>query len=297
MPVEAKTIQIFLPDGQPRGIRIADITTRIVQAIAVPRTQLEFALSRGEASRIALYFLFGQTDEQARPMVYVGQTEDLPARMRAHNANKDFWQTAVWVLSKTESFTQAHIKYLEWFSIGKTREAGRYALDNGNEGTEPFVTEPMKADIMDAFETATTLLGTLGYPVFEPVVSRAPESPAVDVYICTGSGADARGALVEDGFVVLKDSIARAGLVPSARDGYLELKRDALLKSGVLVPDGDHLRFTQDYLFDTPSGAAMVVMGRTANGWYEWRKSAPDGRSLHELKRAPTTQAAPSATT
>lgn len=32
-----KTIQIFLPGGDPRGIRIAEITTRIVQVIEVPR--------------------------------------------------------------------------------------------------------------------------------------------------------------------------------------------------------------------------------------------------------------------
>ena len=34
------TIQFFLPQGEPRGVRIADITTRIVQAMLVPRTKL-----------------------------------------------------------------------------------------------------------------------------------------------------------------------------------------------------------------------------------------------------------------
>ena len=34
-----KTIQIFLPGGDPRGIRVAEITTRIVQAIEVPRSR------------------------------------------------------------------------------------------------------------------------------------------------------------------------------------------------------------------------------------------------------------------
>ena len=28
-----KTIQIFLPSGDPRGIRIAEVTTRIVQVV------------------------------------------------------------------------------------------------------------------------------------------------------------------------------------------------------------------------------------------------------------------------
>ena len=30
------TIQFFLPEGEPRGIRIAEITTRIAQAVFVP---------------------------------------------------------------------------------------------------------------------------------------------------------------------------------------------------------------------------------------------------------------------
>lgn len=35
-----KTIQIFLPGGDPRGIRVAELTTRIVQVIEVPRSLL-----------------------------------------------------------------------------------------------------------------------------------------------------------------------------------------------------------------------------------------------------------------
>jgi hypothetical protein len=55
----------------------------------------------------------------------------------------------------------AHIKYLEWFCIGQAQEAGRYALDNGNAGQEPHVTEPMLADIMDAYAQE---LGAVGGP-------------------------------------------------------------------------------------------------------------------------------------
>jgi hypothetical protein len=40
-----QTIQIFLPLGDPRGIRIAEITTRIVQLIEVPRPQLDVFLA------------------------------------------------------------------------------------------------------------------------------------------------------------------------------------------------------------------------------------------------------------
>jgi hypothetical protein len=33
------TIQFFLPLGDPRGMRVAEITTRIVRVIEVPRSQ------------------------------------------------------------------------------------------------------------------------------------------------------------------------------------------------------------------------------------------------------------------
>ncbi|MFG0297460.1 MAG: DUF4357 domain-containing protein, partial [Maioricimonas sp. JB045] len=45
-----------------------------------------------------------------------------------------------------------------------------------------------------------------------------------------------------------------------------------------------------DYLFKTPSGAASVVLGRTANGWIEWKTA--DGRTLHDVHRAESDEAA-----
>ena len=41
--------------------------------------------------------------------------------------------------------------------------------------------------------------------------------------------------------------------------------------------------FTRDYLFTSPSMAAMAVMGRSANGWIEWK--AANGKTLDEAKR------------
>ena len=280
---DAKTIQIFLPDGQPRGVRIAEITTRIVQAVVVPRTQLERVMQRPEIGHVAVYFLFGDTDDQAKPIVYIGQTEDLRGRLKNHNANKEFWRTAVLIISKTHSFTQAHIRFLEWFCLAKARETGRYAIDNGNEGSKPYVPEPMEADLMDAFETASILLSTVGHPVFESVVTPAKQVDERAIFYCVGPQADAKGEMVEDGFVVFAGSTARLDIVPSAQGSFVVTGREKLQGNGVLIEDNGSLRFIENYLFQSPSGAAMVVLGRTANGWNEWKNS--DGRTLHELKR------------
>lgn len=66
MPFDAKTIEILLPDGDPRGVRIAEITTRIVQAVQVLRLRLDIAAARPAFKHVGAYFLFGASDEQAK---------------------------------------------------------------------------------------------------------------------------------------------------------------------------------------------------------------------------------------
>lgn len=283
MPIDAKTIQIFLPDGEPRGVRIAEITTRIVQAIQIPRARLERIMSRPEMDFVGVYFLFGDSEEQVKPLAYIGQTEDLRVRLKSHNVNKEFWKTAVVLISRTASFTSAHLRYLEWHAIGQATEAGRYVLENGNTGSKPFVTEPMKADVLDAFDTGSVLLSTLGYPVFEPVAGSTRADEEQLVFQVVGPDARASGRLVADGFVVFKGAVARAEIVPSAQK-LIAPKRQAMLANGVLVAEGMSLRLTEDALFDSPSGAAMLVLGRTSNGWADWKTI--DGRTLHEVERS-----------
>ncbi|MFO0866668.1 MAG: GIY-YIG nuclease family protein [Gemmataceae bacterium] len=278
-PIDAKTIQIFLPTGEPRGIRIAEITTRIVQAIAIPRSDLAKAKHRPEMQHVALYFLFGESDAAARPSVYIGQTEDLVGRLGNHDQKKEFWQTAVLIVSKTHSFTQAHIRFLEWHCIQMAKEADRYNVENGNGGSKPHVTEPMEADLRDAFQTLSVLVGTLGFPVFEPISRSAAASQD---FFLRGKDAEAVGELVEDGFVVRAGSLGRNDIVPSAIDQVTSI-RQPLFESGVIVHETSRLRFSRDHLFRTPSGAAMAVLGRSANGWMEWKNTA--GETLHESRR------------
>ena len=56
-----------------------------------------------------------------------------------------------------------------------------------------------------------------------------------------------------------------------------------MLAAGVFEErNGDYV-FPQDYLFGSPSTAAAVVHGRTANGWVEWKDK--NGATLSEIHR------------
>jgi len=277
----AKTIQIYLPTGEPRGIRIADITTRLVLAVLIPRSELAIAKQRWELDHPGIYFLFGE-DDGAKPIVYIGQTEDARKRFDSHNSTKTFWKTAIFCVSKSQNFTQAHIRYLEWYCMQQAKQVGRYELDNGQvPPNSTHVTEPMVAELLDIFDTMRMLVSTLGYPVFEPIVK--PSTPS-HLFYARGGGSDGKGELVEDGFVVFEGSRARIEIAPSAVNA-VQPQRDKLVTSGVMEErDGEYV-FTQDFLFPSPSTAAAVVLGRSANGWVEWKDV--NGHTLSDVYRAP----------
>lgn len=285
-----QTIQIFLPAGDPQGIRVAEITTRIVRVIEVPRKLLREFFAMPEADQVGVYFLLGE-DESGREIAYIGQTGSLRQRLENHDRYKEFWGRVFVAVSLTKSLTATHASYLEWQSIQKAQQAGRYMLQNGNGGGCPHTPAPMEADCREIHQTIGTLLATLGFKVFEPVVRQHESGDRQSaVYVCRASEADARGVITEEGFVILKGSSGRRAVVPSFElHGYHSL-RQRLIEQGVIVEEGDRIRFARDYPFKSPSAAAACVMGRTANGLIDWRDEA--GRSLLELKQAEETLAA-----
>ena len=278
-----QTIQIFLPAGDPRGMRVAEITTRIVRVIEVPRSQLADFLKMPEAQQVGVYFLMGELSEAGLPRAYIGQSGNCGARLVQHNQNKDFWNRALVVISLTNSMTQTHALFLEWFAICMAAKAGRYSLENGNTGSQPYTPAPLQADCHEIHETAATLLATLGQPIFEPLTNAPTAKGEAELFYCKGSGADGVGEYTTEGFVVLKGSKGRIENVTSIQGTSNVQIRESLVKDGVMAPQDGLYVFTRNHLFPSPSQAAMALMGRSANGWVEWK--AANGKTLDELKR------------
>jgi predicted type IV restriction endonuclease len=111
-------------------------------------------------------------------------------------------------------------------------------------------------------------------PDLEPL---EPEPPVIiipiaeQIFLCEGEGANARGMYRDDGFLVLKGSIARREDVPIAEANSPDRYQVRLIASGVVREEGEALVFEEDHLFRSPSMAATVLIGRTANGWVEWK--------------------------
>lgn len=283
MSTTPKTIQIFLPGGSPTGIRVAEITTRIVQVIDVPRKLLSDFLEMPESNEVAVYFLVGESDDGTELNVYVGQTGDLRKRLAKHDLDKPFWERALVLISRTKSLTQTHGLFLEWCSVQAIRKAKRYTDLNGNGGSRPHTPAPMEADCLEVFETARTLLATLGHPMFDPVAGAPQDTPPQDYLFCTVSGVDGRGLYTQEGFVVLAGSVGRKENMQSIAGTSNASFRDKLVANGTLSVNGDAVVFTKNHLFRSPSMAAVALLGTTANGWNVWKDK--DGITLDALKR------------
>jgi hypothetical protein len=166
----------------------------------------------------------------------------------------------------------------------------------------------LEADCLEIFETGQILLATLGYPIFSavgrptvvptqfdepghaiPDIAPTPQpstSNTDELFFCKADGVDGRGLYTQEGFVVLEGSIGRRenmnGLVGHAYE-HLRLK---LQESGVVREHGGSIIFAKDHLFRKPTPAAVALMGRTANGWVEWKNQ--EGKTLNEMKRQAT---------
>ena len=106
-------------------------------------------------------------------------------------------------------------------------------------------------------------------PVGSKPARRIQRSSAETIFICRGSGADAKAKLTDKGFVVLRGSKVSPKIVPSMKqyartmfDLRKELERSGVIANGI---------FKQQYVFTSPSAAASLVQGRNSNGNTDWR--------------------------
>ena len=125
------------------------------------------------------------------------------------------------------------------------------------------------------------LLPVLGSDILVPLVQLATTPPG-GVLFCRNKNAEGRGQRTRSGFVVFAGSTAVLEDRPSAGNspGVL-MKRKQLIAEQVLVASDGVLVFTKDVEFTSPSAAAVVIHGGSANGLTAWRNA--DGMTLKQL--------------
>ena len=274
--MQAATIKLFLVHGRPNGLRTAELSNWSGKAIAAPRTEIGELLKREELLSPGFYLLTGVDSDSGEPAIYIGEAENVANRLKGH-ASKDFWNAVTVFVSKDENLTKAHIRYLEGALIERANSNSSSVVMNAmSSGAR--LPESDAAEMEVFLEKCLQLLPVLGITDFNEKIDQVSESS--DLLYCKIKGLTATGKRTANGFLVFAGSQAVLDHRPSAT--RMRDKRERLIEKGLLQVNGDHLVFSKDIEFGSPSTAGSIVRGGNTNGLLHWKNSM--GVKLKELE-------------
>lgn len=238
------TIRIFVPDGDPEGVRVIDRMNWTGVGIAFPRSKWAEVRSWPEFARTGVYILVGYTDEGDLPTVYVGQADGVRNRIESHSAQKDFWDWGIVFVSTSGGLNRAHVTWLEYALVDRAKTAGRCLLDNGNSPQEPALTLAEKADTRGFLKEILQILPLVGLRAFE--FPKAVATPH---------------ATTSEAFAPKANSKPDTVIVPAQKDGFEKvfIGEDcwyAIRISGGMLP---HIKFIAAYQTQPVSAITHVA--------------------------------------
>ena len=270
-----KTIQMLIFDGNPNKMIMCESSNSNVRIYKVSRNELRAFEKRNDANNTGIYFLFGK-DDNNNTTVYIGEAENILSRLKQHLSDKDYWNDAVAIISNNDFLNKAHIKYLENEFYSLAYEAARAVIINKSVPTRSSISEYDEATLEGFINDTKLLVNTLGYKVFD-LIEEDLDNTSPLFYIRAARGANGFGKIVSDGFAVLKGSTIAANVTNSFPSGSNK-RRQYLIDNGIISSD---YTFLKDCVFSSPSQAAEIVMGRSANGLTEWKTE--DGQILKSI--------------
>ncbi len=165
---DAFTIRVFVPGGDPEGVRLFDRMNWTGLGLAFPRSKWNEIKSRPEMRNAGVYILIGYREgDDDLPTLYIGQADGIRDRIDSHQANKDFWDWGIAFVSTSAGLNRAHVTWLEYALVRRANEAKRCYLDNGNVPQEPALTEAEKADTQGFLKEIFQILPLAGLRAFE----------------------------------------------------------------------------------------------------------------------------------
>ncbi len=269
-----KTVRLYMADGKPSGLMIAEIINWTGQVYQIPRSQLGKLRDRSELEKTGVYVLAGVSETvQNKEKVYIGESDNVLKRLIKHEkeGEKDFWNRAIVIVSKDENLTKSHARYLEGRLLEISKSANRAEIENAAFPTEKFLPESEKAD-MEFFLAQMILIFPIMGLLFAKSLSKLQKPiPKTTTFTFDSVGIHAIAQEIDGEFVVFKGSTARK----KGTSSWMSYKglRDQLVQEGKLIDSDnkDFYVFNENVGFSSPSGAASVVNAGNKNGRKIWK--------------------------
>ncbi|UAB83326.1 GIY-YIG nuclease family protein [Zunongwangia sp. SCSIO 43204] len=285
-----KKLTVFMIDGTAYGPRLSEIGNWVGKAIYSPRASVNKIMNRSEFDNPGIYCLKGDpTDDAYDEKIYIGEAENIKARLKQHlsDPNKDF-KELIFFVSKDELLTKTQIRYLESRLVQLAIEAKTAQIDNGNSPSLPTLHEADISDMEYFLEQIKLILPVMGFKFLisstakqEKIENRETENFVHETYFIRTNSFKASMKETDQGYIILKGSEAKKKLSNSCTETYRNLRRK-LLETNILVEFNDKLIFAEDAVFNSPSAASNMVLGRNSNGFTEW--ISEKGKSFREVQ-------------
>lgn len=206
MKADPFTIKIFVPDGDPEGVRIVELMNWTGKGIVFPRVEWQKTRLRDEFKQAGIYILAGQTEDEDLPTLYIGQTDVLRDRLDSHESKKDFWDRAMVFVSSNNTLNRGHITWLEYALVQHAEAIGQCQLANDTRPKEPSLSESEKADTQSFLKQVLQILPLVGLRALE--TRRAVAMPQAKIQL--------NGASTPKN----KDSGIDTIIVPAQKEGF-----------------------------------------------------------------------------
>lgn len=263
-------LSILLLDGIPEGMKIIEKSNWNGCGLSIPRSLFIKHKKRPELQKPGVYILMGNME--INPKIYIGEGDPLLDRLYSHDAKKDFWDILIAFTSKDQNLNKAIIQFLEARLYQIAQYTGRFTILNKNAPQEPSLSEMDLAVAEGYLQEMLICLPVLGITLNENI---SPLNNLLNdqFFIKNGKGISAIGAQTNDGFLVLKGSLASTYETPSIPIGLKAIRQSLHEKKNLQQTEQNHFIFTKDYLFKSPSTAAAVIIGASANGRTLWKNN------------------------
>lgn len=233
-------------------------------------------MKREELKRTGVYIIYGDDADRDLPAVYVGEGDDISARLRSHarDESKDYWDRFVAVTSKDMNLTKAHVKYLEGRLIALLQDAKKCELQNRTEPTFDRLPEADISDMESFLEELQLLLPVIGVDFFRKPKIERTENPSetVATFVIThkSKGIEARAVEADGEFVVLSGTTGSLLEAPSFHDKQKAVREQAFETGRAVKLNDQNFILEENIAFSSPSAAAVFLFGTSRNGRTDW---------------------------
>lgn len=177
MSITPTTVRLYttLWEGDVNERITYQLYNRNITIDKLPRTLLDKYKDEDELQFSGIYFLTNSSTDD--PRIYIGQAakrvngNGLMGRIREHDRQKDFWDTAYLIAPTDNSWEATELNYLESAFCRQAQKANRYALENGNIPFSGNIAKVKKAILSPLVHEVLLMLRASGHYMFEPFTS------------------------------------------------------------------------------------------------------------------------------